>query len=54
MANCGSSGTHEVRWYSGRTAREQPREAASLMCAEAAAKLASGSRGYMMPFSGLG
>ena len=43
-----------MRWYSGRTAREQPCDAASLMCAEAATKLASGSRGYMMPFSGLG
>ena len=35
-----------MRWYSGRTAREAPDEAARLMWVQAVAKLEAGSRGY--------
>jgi hypothetical protein len=39
----GFSGHQDVRWYSGRTARWHPWEAAERMCFSAAAKFAAGS-----------
>lgn len=43
--NSAASGTQPARWYSGRTARLAPWEAASRMYASARAKLFAGARG---------
>lgn len=46
MANLWSFGTQDVRWYSGRTAREAPSSAARRIWVDAVSKFASGSRGF--------